>query len=82
MKIPNAEDALPISKSVNLPKVHKEQLCEKLLNTIPATMMYPLIKGWKSCIYILTTGTIGMLATTYIVLISLEGKRLCKTIKV
>lgn len=39
MKIPNAEDALPISKSVNLPKVHKEQLCEKLLNTIPATMM-------------------------------------------
>ena len=31
------------------------------LATIPATMMYPLIKGWKSGIYILTAGTIGML---------------------
>ena len=44
------------------------------LATIPATMMYPLIKGWKSCIYILTAGTIGMLGFSSFTYAPLAGR--------
>ena len=44
------------------------------LATIPATMMYPLIKGWKSCIYILATGTIGMLGFSSFTYAPLAGR--------
>ena len=44
------------------------------LATIPATMMYPVINGWKSSIYILTAGTIGMLGFSSFTYAPLAGR--------
>ena len=44
------------------------------LASIPATMMYPLIKEWKSGIYILTAGTIGMLGFSSFTYAPLAGR--------